>query len=288
MAFCFELTETISAAVRRVIAEQSAKAAMALEVVNPEGIHTARKSFKKIRSVIRLIRHCFAEGRFEQEVDWFRDAGRQLSVMRDADVVIETYEMLWRENPDFSLLDSRQIIKRHLTFKRESLHHQMQRQLRMIQLLRVELENYSSRTGRWPLDGSSCRLLLEGYSQSYCSGFEAMRKVWKKPTDNRFHSWRKRTKDYLYQSQLLHEYLSIGHQPDLGTLEQLTECLGDHHDLLVLQTNIMSECDNCKERQQLSRLIQIRRNDLRFQALTLGERVYAGVPAGLASGVSMN
>ena len=57
-----------------------------------EVIHTARKSCKKLRGLIRSIRPVFDEYRCENTA--FRDAGRGLSSLRDCGVLIETYDQL--------------------------------------------------------------------------------------------------------------------------------------------------------------------------------------------------
>ena len=57
-----------------------------------EVIHTARKSCKKLRGLIRLIDQCLTNTGAKTPA--FRDAGRGLSSLRDCGVLIETYDQL--------------------------------------------------------------------------------------------------------------------------------------------------------------------------------------------------
>src|SRR5262245_7125172 len=59
-----------------------------------EGVHNARKQFKQLRGVLRMIRFGLGEKIYDRENTALRDAGRPLSEVRDADVMIETLDQL--------------------------------------------------------------------------------------------------------------------------------------------------------------------------------------------------
>src|SRR5262245_1303063 len=61
-----------------------------------EAVHEARKAFKKIRSVLRLVRPVIDEEKYREENIHFRDAGRPLTEVRDAKILIETLDHLSR------------------------------------------------------------------------------------------------------------------------------------------------------------------------------------------------
>ena len=63
-----------------------------------ETVHSLRKSCKKLRGLIRLVRPVFDDYRAENAA--FRDAGRELSFLRDAGVLIETYDGLLESYKD--------------------------------------------------------------------------------------------------------------------------------------------------------------------------------------------
>ena len=59
-----------------------------------EAVHEARKSLKKVRAVLRLVRPVVGEKGYRRENTCFRDAGRPLSVARDAQILVQTVEQL--------------------------------------------------------------------------------------------------------------------------------------------------------------------------------------------------
>src|SRR5215475_1314183 len=59
-----------------------------------EAVHEARKCFKKIRAVLRVVKPAIARKDHRRENVCFRDAGRPLTEVRDAKIVVETLDKL--------------------------------------------------------------------------------------------------------------------------------------------------------------------------------------------------
>src|SRR5262245_25721620 len=59
-----------------------------------EVVHEVRKSFKKVRAVLRLVRPVIGEKCYRRENTCFRDAARPLTEVRDARILIETLDAL--------------------------------------------------------------------------------------------------------------------------------------------------------------------------------------------------
>ena len=80
MPYRFKRKQKVPQAVRRMVAEQTARAARELSGDNPDihdGIHNARKCFKKIRSLLRLVRHAIDDDTYKAENRWFQEADHQ-------------------------------------------------------------------------------------------------------------------------------------------------------------------------------------------------------------------
>src|SRR5262245_10879006 len=84
-----------------------------------EVIHSARKSCKKLRGLIRLVRPVF--GGYEAENAAFRDAGRGLSALRDLGVLIQTYDDLLATYADEVDRPAFASIRRRLTAMQKEL-----------------------------------------------------------------------------------------------------------------------------------------------------------------------
>src|SRR5437763_13387486 len=98
MAYRFQADETVGEAFARTAREQLAAAETALTRTvdsDPTGaVHAARKSVKKERALLRLMRGSVDGSRRRRENAALRDAARRLSGARDADVMIETLDEL--------------------------------------------------------------------------------------------------------------------------------------------------------------------------------------------------
>ena len=59
-----------------------------------EAVHEVRKSFNKIRAVLRLVRPAIGDKSYRRENTCFRDAARPVTEVRDARILIETLDKL--------------------------------------------------------------------------------------------------------------------------------------------------------------------------------------------------
>src|SRR5947208_439602 len=96
MSFQLKPGESARKAVKR-LARKQLDAALA-ELRPRKGgdaiVHDARKRFKKVRAVLRLVRAELGERAYQRENKCFRDAGRPLTEVRDAKILIETLDKL--------------------------------------------------------------------------------------------------------------------------------------------------------------------------------------------------
>src|SRR5262249_21269392 len=98
MSFELKPGESPRKGVRRIVRKQGEDA---LEVLTgshngsrDEAVHEARKSFKKVCAVLRLVRPVIGEAVFRAENACFRDAARPLTEVRDAKILVETLDGL--------------------------------------------------------------------------------------------------------------------------------------------------------------------------------------------------
>src|SRR5215831_2574310 len=97
MSYRLKNHEAVPDGIKRVVLEQMdtiLHAAQATSGNQDDAVHDARTSLKKIRALLRLVRDDIDGDVFAQENICFRDAGRQLSAVRDAAVMIKTFDKL--------------------------------------------------------------------------------------------------------------------------------------------------------------------------------------------------
>src|SRR3954462_13703267 len=101
MAYRLDLGDGLPATLRAVARDQLEGAADALAEAGDdpvEAVHDARKRLKKTRSLLRLARPALRADAVQGRHRELRDQGRALSGARDADVMVETVDLLAEHN----------------------------------------------------------------------------------------------------------------------------------------------------------------------------------------------
>ncbi len=282
MSYRFEKDEGAGAGVRRIVLErlEHARAQLARELKEEpeEAVHTARKDLKKARSAIRLVREELGRKGYRRDNELLRDAGLALSDVRDAAVSIETLEKL-REHFGTTLgkVQARAIMSAlavaEAPARGDPPEHEASQALELIERGQDDVE-------AWELHEQGWALLAPGVERAYERGRDALSEVESEATPERVHDLRKRVKDLWYYLRLFEEAW-----PQLfsGLAEQahdLSNLLGDHHDLTVLATAV-EEGElglAAPEARALAALIRRRQDQLVAEALPPGRRLYAEKP----------
>jgi CHAD domain-containing protein len=273
--------EDAAAGVRRIAAGRTEKALERLRGAN-EGelaptIHGARKDLKKLRSVLRLVRGELGKKTFEAENRRYRDAGRLLSGSRDAEVKLETLLALrhrFEELPG----GAAERWEGMLETERDELAATMRGETagRIGQAIEA-IEAGRDTIGQWPLRTDSWALVEPGLSRSYRDGRKAMKRVSARPSAGNVHEWRKRAKDLWYQLRIVRDAWPELLGATVDQAHQLTDLLGDHHDLAVLADDLRTR-DDVGDRGAFESAIEKRQAELLDAALGIGQRLYAEKP----------
>ena len=132
----------------------------------------------------------------------------------------------------------------------------------------------------WPLDADGFELLRPGLRRAYSRARKSFRKAREKPSDERLHEWRKRSKDLWYQLRLIRRAWPAVISAMADEAHRLSDLLGDDHDLVVLRDHVdgAGTTLTAEQRSHLSRLIAARREELQAEAFAYGERLLAEKP----------
>jgi CHAD domain-containing protein len=279
-AFKLKRKEPEAAGIRRVAHERIDDATGLLrdERADPvEAVHEARKDMKKLRATLKLVRPRLGEKTYRRENRRFRDAGRTLSDVRDAQVRAETLDKLNEryadEPPPGGWWALRAVIVGESGADDGELEPLRERTA-------AEIERGDVRIEEWPLDVGGFALLRPGLKRSYRRARKCFRDARDDPSDATLHEWRKRSKDLWYHMRLVRRSWPEVMEATADEAHELSDRLGDDHDLVVLAAHLdqAGEPLTAEQREHLEGLIDRRRDELQSEAFSYGERLLAEKP----------
>jgi CHAD domain-containing protein len=256
--FVLHRKESLEKAFRRIADRQLTRAANALTVDDlsvESRVHEARKRFKESRALMRLYRDALGDA-FDEQNHWYRDAGRLLAPYRDASATVSAVDAI----DDEATKALRTVVRE----RRDALYADAG----------ALDETVSELLTRFPAERLRVRDLAlrdvedaveAGFASAISGGRKAMSQAYETGAATAFHEWRKRVKDQWY-----HVRLFAGVWPKLmnvheSALHELSDLLGEHHDLTVV-----GEVDP-----QLATTIAERQKTLAAKARSVGELIYA-------------
>jgi CHAD domain-containing protein len=252
------------------------------EVDEVEAVHEARKDLKKLRSALRLVRPVLGDDVYGRENARYREAARRLSNVRDDQALAETVEALEERFVDAQPPGGWKPIARALARSDGAdpaeLDRLRERAAAEIEVGRRELESLS-------LPGDGFEVVRPGLQRAYSRGRKRMAEAESDPTDEHLHEFRKRSKDLWYHARLLRPAWRPVLAPLADQAHELSDRLGDDHDLVVLRERLDAPgiAFTAEQREYLDDLIERRRRELQAEAFALGARVYAEKPKAFAA-----
>lgn len=277
-----------AAEVRKVARQGIEKAIEALSVSpsdRGEGVHQARKRFKEMRALLRLVRKPLGP-EFKHENQRLRDLGRSLAESRDATAMLESWDLLAKRYPELIADSNFGQVRKRLEDRTAQAGGDTADLDRHIAQAIEELNALGARIDSWPLKTNGFDLLANGIGRTYADGCAELAKVRLDLSDEQLHQWRKRVKDHWYQTRLLAPSWPKLMALRSDTLKRLADMLGDDHDLAVMRELMQAQPqlfgdDNLRER--LGIAIAQRRGELQSAALKLGDELYLEAPKDLVA-----
>ena len=291
MVFQFKRQETVDEAVKRSVRREIEKS---LAVLGPTGnrrlkraealqaVHEIRKSFKRVRAALRLVRDGLGDALYHEANFFFRDAARPLAALRDAEALLEATNKLADDRAgqiDAGVLAN---LRKHLRKNQTAVARQVLDDagaLHAVHLLALEA---LERVPRWKLRRDGWKAVASGIRRVYRDGRRARTTAKRKPTVENLHEWRKQAK-YLWHHLQLLEPAWIDADAQLGERARaLTQLLGEDHDLAMLELTLAADPLPFGGHGALDELfaqVDRQRRLLQEQAFALGQDLYAEPPA---------
>jgi CHAD domain-containing protein len=246
-----------------------------------ETVHEVRKSMKKLRALLRLVRGAISNKAYRLENESLRDIGHQLSDARDAQILVEALEKL-RKGPQGNARKSAAVfdaIREKLEEQRDGINAMMKAK-GVFKGLVEQLKKGKDDTGDWAGRASGWDEIEAGLRTSYERGRGAFDTAGKKPTFENYHNWRKRVKDLHYQVRILRPLWPKALKKLSEDTGQLGDLLGDDHDFGVLARLLEDDKQHhfAARRNGIVKAIEARSADLRKQARELGGELYKEKP----------
>ncbi len=277
MAYRFKLDEPLQMGFRRICAEQIDRALAELRSADDPGqaVHSARKSIKRLRAVLRLVRPALGDKSFANENARLRDTAALLSSARDAEILLETATKLASFDPR---IENRSMNK----LKSLLATHFAQLDRTGESVARAEaarrLEAARTRFSRIKLSPDDFDSVWRGLEQNMRHSKTAFEAAYSDPTDEAFHDWRKSVQRHWRHMAVLSRAWPDLAEARVTAARRLSQILGDDHDLAVLKLYIAQSAPNgltkidCRD---IAMRAVRSQNELRALAHPLGVRLLA-------------
>ncbi|HTX34270.1 MAG TPA: CHAD domain-containing protein [Bryobacteraceae bacterium] len=283
MAYRFKHGQTVPQNVKRIAAEQLDSAIALLKgkrgVRREDSVHGVRKSIKKTRALLRMVRPELGDF-FPEENFRLRDIGRKLSDLRDAGALIGTVNHLRHRQNGGAPKKLLGFVRRFFGLQKRQLEEQAAAR-KLLPNLAVELRKARRSIGHWPLETDGFKAIADGLEQTFRAGRKALAAARRSGRIEDFHEWRKRVKDHWYQVRLLNKIwgeVMSGYEQSLKDLE---DTLGEDVNLWLLENQVQQLASEDGARLAMSslhRAVGSARDDFEKRALKIGAKVYAEKP----------
>ena len=147
--------------------------------------------------------------------------------------------------------------------------------------MRNQLKDAKEEINDWAIDSDDWTTVDKSLKRVYKRGYKALDKVKSEPTAENFHDWRKRVKYLRYQLRILCPIWSEVIEEWVNRTHDLSDYLGEYHDLAVLKQFILdrpARFDRQNLLATLTGLIDRRREELQSKAIFLGQKIYTEKP----------
>jgi CHAD domain-containing protein len=134
----------------------------------------------------------------------------------------------------------------------------------------------------WTLTGKDHRILAQGLARTRRRAAQAMEDAARSPGFDAIHDWRKRAKDFWYQTRLLAPIWPEAMVPLTKSAGDLTEALGVHHDIAVLLARLPPDLLSGKAEALFNRRARAAQRDIEARVFPEGSRLFAGDPGAMA------
>jgi CHAD domain-containing protein len=212
-----------------------------------QAIHEIRKSIKRIRAVLRMIRDEIGYSTYNRENVFYRDINRSISDLRTYDVLIGTLENL-RSGLSGSLPDAPvESMIRSIRDQREQMASEIFSSNAALTEIAGRIGEAKSRIPGLPIRQDGFEVFEKGILRTYRKGKDYLLSATKGHDLKHLHDMRKRMKYLWHQIQVLKPIYPGAMGALARSLETVTEKLGIYHDLEMLSGYLKNNAEGMEE-----------------------------------------
>ena len=258
----------------RYFASRAARA-LASPALSDTAVHDARKDLKRCRTALRLMRPALGEPVYRRENALLRDAAQALNAARDAKVLTQTLQSLRRRYRALQRDADVAALLRTLQTAQATLRLRLREHPAELARTRRALAQLCRRSSRWRVGAHGWSVLGPALKRIYRRGRHALPSARPPPTDQALHEWRKQVKYLRYALEMLAPLRPQRLARRARRAEQLTDCLGEAHDLAMLAQKAQVFARRTRvDLGPLFTIIDRRHARLSLEALSRGAKLY--------------
>lgn len=235
-------------------------------------VHEARKSIKRARAVLKLLRPSLPASAAARSKNELRAAARALAAARDASVLADRLDEMLRRTG---------IARSAVSGLAQSLPTASAAQPGDPVFALTGLAAARRRLARAPLPAGNWTSLGAGVRSIYRSGRQLVPGKADTVSVEAMHEWRKQVKSYWHALEVFAPVHPSEIRRTIASTRRLADLLGEDHDLALLADQLRAAAtkDRGQPVAELLDAIERRRRRLRRRALKIGAVLYAEAPA---------
>lgn len=287
MVYAYLLDEDVAEGTRRILSEEIDRAEKNLKRKRNKvlAVHETRKSIKRARALLRLVKDGLPKSHFRNANIHFRDLNRLLAQSRDLDVMHQTLSRLEETCGLAGTTTASRIREALATAQQEAASAQSAPPIkRAINALGAS----RSLVDETDVSGVNLNVLIKGLGRSMADFAKYHAKLKPDAHAEVYHEWRKTVQFHRRHILLLSAAWPDSLQARVAVSKQLSECLGFDHDLAVFLDFVSSPRGRPatkRDATKLSKIIAAQQIELRRQARALGALLSAEAPQAFRSRV---
>lgn len=243
------------------------------------GVHQARKALKRLRALLALMRPIIGERAYAREDRRYRRLGQSLGGVRDIQAMLDTLHKLEAHSPPAACNRAGAALGEQLRRERSLAEESLNGGRAAAGC--SALAKARRRFGDLSLDGATLRGLGAGLEAIYRAGRRSFARAYATGEDDDFHAWRKATQRHWRHLQLVAEAWPEALQPRIRLAQELSQLLGDDHDLAVLRQRVENGGEALASEADVAAFLGLcteRQAELRRLARSRGVRLFGERP----------